>query len=36
MIAATARVMLQNEPSISRQQRLEEGFGIHPYSVQPI
>ena len=36
MIAATARVMLQNEPSISRQQRLEEGFGIHPYSVQPL
>ena len=36
MIAATARVMLQKEPSISRQQQLEEGFGIHPYSVQPI
>ena len=35
MIAATARIMLQNEPSISHMQRLKEGFGIHPYSVQP-
>ena len=36
MIAATARVLLQNEPNICRQQLLKEGFEIHPYSVQPI
>tara|TARA_B100000575_G_scaffold292743_1_gene301960 strand:- start:981 stop:1994 length:1014 start_codon:yes stop_codon:yes gene_type:complete len=36
MIAATAKVMLQNKSSISHNQRLKEGFGIQPYSVQPV
>jgi N6-L-threonylcarbamoyladenine synthase len=35
MIAATARVMLQNEPSIALEQRLREGWEIHPYAAQP-
>jgi len=35
MIAATARVMLQNKPSTGLEQRLREGWGIHPYASQP-
>ena len=35
MIAATARVMLQNEPSVGIAQRLREGWEIHPYASQP-
>ena len=34
MIAATAKVMLENEASIDLEQRLRQGWGIHPYASQ--
>ena len=34
MIAATAKVMLENEASMDLEQRLRQGWGIHPYASQ--
>lgn len=34
MIAATAKVLLENEPLFDRGNKLKDGLGIHPYAAQ--